>query len=360
MATPRWKQRPPGSNWGDFGPDDQLGRLNLLTPQKVLEGVAEVRTGLRFCLSLPLDLPGGNVINPRRFPPVLTPVTRHDGRSGMNYPFRFFDRSCTDVVSDDYVTLYLQYSTQWDSFAHDGQLFDANGDGIPEAVYYNGFRAGQDIVGPVYGADDALVSDGEPGRGPPGGEGQRKPGAWKLGADNYAKAAIQGRGVLIDIEAHFGRVQRHVSYDDIALIMERDGITVEPGDMVLFRTGYAQSVMEMGGHPDRKRLAAHAELDGSDQRILNWITDRGIAAMIADNYTLEKNKKTGPFPMCCSMIPIHELCLFKLGIPIGELWYLSELADWLRANKRSRFLLTAPALRLPGAAGSPLTPVATV
>ncbi|MEY4207890.1 MAG: hypothetical protein RLZZ20_1042, partial [Pseudomonadota bacterium] len=61
--SPRWKQRPPGSNWGDFGPDDQLGRLNLITQQKVLQGVAEVREGLAFNLSLPLDVPGGNVLN---------------------------------------------------------------------------------------------------------------------------------------------------------------------------------------------------------------------------------------------------------------------------------------------------------
>jgi hypothetical protein len=40
--NPRWKRRPAGSTWGDWGPDDQLGRLNLLTPAKVLTGVAEV------------------------------------------------------------------------------------------------------------------------------------------------------------------------------------------------------------------------------------------------------------------------------------------------------------------------------
>jgi len=51
--TPRWKHRPEGSTWGDFGPDDQLGRPNLLTPEKVREGVAEVREGLRFCLGMP-------------------------------------------------------------------------------------------------------------------------------------------------------------------------------------------------------------------------------------------------------------------------------------------------------------------
>jgi hypothetical protein len=72
-------RRPPRSTWGDWGPDDQLGRLNLLTPAKVLQGVAEVRTGETFCLSLPLDYPGGNVLNPRRHPPVLEPTRRASG-----------------------------------------------------------------------------------------------------------------------------------------------------------------------------------------------------------------------------------------------------------------------------------------
>jgi hypothetical protein len=56
--TKRWKNRPEGSNWGDFGEDDQKGRLNLLTPARVKAAMAEVHEGVRFCLSLPLDLPG--------------------------------------------------------------------------------------------------------------------------------------------------------------------------------------------------------------------------------------------------------------------------------------------------------------
>ena len=39
----RWTIRPEGSNWGDFGPDDEYGRLNLLTREKVLHGIAEVK-----------------------------------------------------------------------------------------------------------------------------------------------------------------------------------------------------------------------------------------------------------------------------------------------------------------------------
>src|SRR5258708_39737333 len=72
----RWKNRPDGSNWGDFGADDQRGRMNLVTPERRLRALAEVREGRAFCLSLPLDLPGGGVLHPRRKPPAFHPVHR--------------------------------------------------------------------------------------------------------------------------------------------------------------------------------------------------------------------------------------------------------------------------------------------
>src|SRR4051812_49905127 len=83
-GTKRWKNRPEGSNWGDFGPDDQLGRLNLLTPERVRAAAQEVREGLVFCLSMPLDRPGGAVLSPSRFPPVIRPTLRN-GRPRLNY-----------------------------------------------------------------------------------------------------------------------------------------------------------------------------------------------------------------------------------------------------------------------------------
>src|ERR1051325_11643934 len=83
--NPRWKRRPPGSTWGDWGPDDQLGRLNLLTPEKVLGGIAEVKEGRTFCLSLPLDYPGKTVVNPRRHPPRLF-ANKRQGMPYMAYP----------------------------------------------------------------------------------------------------------------------------------------------------------------------------------------------------------------------------------------------------------------------------------
>ena len=347
--NPRWKQRPAGSTWGDFGPDDQLGRLNLLTPDKVLQGIAEVREGRTFCLSLPLDYPGGNVLNPRRHPPTLRPTER-EGKPVMNYPLSRHDHRHTDIVCDDVVVMTLQYSTQWDSLAHVGQLFDADDDGKPETVFYNGYRAGEHIIGPMDYRDGQAIERGA------------HVGALALGVENMAAHPIQGRGVMIDLEHHFGRGEKFVSYDELMRIMDQDKVEVEEGDLVCFRTGYDRVILDMDKNPDRKVLDANpcAGLDGRDERLLNWITKSGVVALISDNHAVEVTPSRPCTEDHCASLPLHAHCLFKLGVNLGEIWSLSELADWLRAHGRNRFLLTAPPLRLPGAVGSPATPVGTV
>ena len=346
----RWRHRPPGSNWGDWGPDDQLGRLNLLTADKVKKGIAEVSEGTTFCLSLPLDYPGGTVVNPRRHPPRLS-ANKREGMPYIAYPLAREDPRLVDVVCDDIVEMTLQYSTQWDSLAHVGQLFDADGDGTPEIVFYNGFRAGEHIVGPVDYRGSQPVERGE------------HVGALALGIDNLAAHPVQGRGVMIDLEAHLGRSGSFVGYDALMRIMEADKVAVEEGDLVCFRTGYDRVILGMNKRPEAAVLSANpgAGLDGRDERLLEWITQSGAVALISDNRAVEQVParpcdSTGPY----ASLPLHAHCLFKLGVYLGEIWHLSELADWLRAHGRSRFLLTAPPLRLPGAVGSPANAIATV
>ena len=347
--SPRWKRRPEGSTWGDFGPDDQLGRLNLVTAEKVLQGVAEVKHGKNFCLSLPLDYPGGNVINPRRNPPVLTP-TQRQGAPNMNYPLRCDDPTALDIVCDDQVLLTLQYSTQWDSLSHVGQMFDTQGDGIMRDVFYNGYRAGEDIIGPV-------TFDAKGKQTPT----NQQSGARKLGIENMAVSCVQGRAVMIDLEAHFGRSGHIVGYEDLMMVLDKDRVVVEPGDFVCIRTGFAQLLLDMNKQPDPKVLfSTTSAFDGRDQRLLQWIGDSGAVALLADNYAVECTPSRPCLDDFCATLPLHAHCLFKLGCYLGEMWYHTELADWLRANGRNRFLLTAPPLRLPGAVGSPATPVATV
>jgi hypothetical protein len=94
--TPRWTQRPAGSNWGDFGPDDQRGRMNLITPARRREAMKEVITGEVFCLSLPLDRPGGQVLNDHRCAPAFKPVMR-GGNRVFNFPHNQIDPRFTDV-----------------------------------------------------------------------------------------------------------------------------------------------------------------------------------------------------------------------------------------------------------------------
>jgi len=344
----RWKQRPPGSNWGDFGADDQRGRMNWVTREKVLQGVAEVKEGVTFVLSLPLDYPGGNVLNPRRNPPRIA-ATQRPTAQNFCYPFSTDDPRLTDVVCDDLVLLTLQYSTQWDSFAHVGGRFDADGDGKPELLFYNGFRAGEDVKPATESKSPEPWAKYEGSR------------AEALGIQNLAEHGAQGRGVMIDLHAHFGRERRAIGYDALMRVLDADKVAVERGDFVCLYTGFSDVILELKKNPDPKLLNNTCTgLDGRDDKLLQWVSDCGCAALIADNYAVEIIPASPFKPVQHALMPLHEHCLFKNGIHLGEIWYLTELANWLRAHKRNRFLLTAPPLRLPGAVGSPATPVATV
>jgi hypothetical protein len=140
MKNKRWKNRPQGSNWGEFGEDDQRGRMNWVTREKVLQGVAEVKEGLTFVLSLPLDYPGGNALNPRRHPPRLA-ATHRDGKQNFAYEVRQNNPMQTDVVCDDLVLLTLQYSTQWAPSPTSAKPVRRRRRRHAEPVFYNGFRA---------------------------------------------------------------------------------------------------------------------------------------------------------------------------------------------------------------------------
>jgi hypothetical protein len=323
--------------------------MNTVTREKVLQGIAEVKEGRTFCLSLPLDYPGGAVLNPRRNPPRLA-ATQRDGKQFFARPLDEFNPNMTDVICDDQVLMALQYSTQWDSFAHVGGRFDADGDGKAELVFYNGWRAGEHIVpAPEKKADNWERFEGSEARA--------------LGIQLMAEHGAQGRGVMIDLHHHFGRKRHAVGYDDLMSVLEADQVSVEKGDMVCLYTGFADVLLEMKKKPDPKLVNETCTgLDGRDPKLLQWISDSGLAVLMADNYAVEliQGALTDPLPRKQPWLPLHEHCLFKNGIHLGEMFYLTELARWLREHKRSRFLLTAPPLRLPGAVGSPSSAIATV
>ncbi|MEM9028410.1 MAG: cyclase family protein [Pseudomonadota bacterium] len=345
--TGRWKQRPDGSNWGDFGPDDECGRLNLITPEKVRQGIAEVRDGRTFCLSLPLDYPGSNLLNPARHPPQRFATETPDGRKRFLLALsdQFPDEAFSDVVNDDRVLLHTQYSTQWDALSHVGAMFDADGDGTPEAVFYNGWRGGTDITAPGSCSECGGIAGSD---------------ASRLGIENMAARCVQGRAIMIDLHAVYGDDKVDVDFDGLEAAMTAQNVVVEAGDMVCLHTGFARRVLEMNREPDAHTLHnVCAALEGRDPKLQEWIRDSGLSVLIADNYAVERAPSaTGTGPR--AMLPLHELCLFKLGIHLGEIWWLTDLAAYLRDAGRTRFLLTAPPLRLPGAVGSPTTPIATV
>ena len=330
---PRWINRPEGSNWGEFGPDDQIGRMNLLNPARRLAAVREVREGIAFTLSLPLNVPSVPLA-PFRRPPVLHAACDEGGAV-----YHRFDPGGDETTCDDRVTLYTQHSTQWDSLAHRGRAFDADGDGEAEVVYYNGYRAGTDVAA---------------------GVGQA-PCARALGIETLAMAGVQGRGVLVNLEAVFGNAGRAVTLADLEHAMALQGVTVLPGDFLLLYTGVDKLVLERErSGSDEPLVGRGCALDGSDPALLQWIVDSGIVAICSDNIAIEALDlilSPDPHPI---RLPIHDLCLFRQGIFLGELWYLRDLAEWLLEHGRHAFLLTAPPLRLPGSVGSPLTPIATV
>lgn len=96
------KNGPPGNAWGLWGPDDQLGRLNLLTPETVRAAASEVREGIRISLDWPLDKIS--------HPPF--------GRQALEH--RILNKAPM-TMNDDVITLNTQSSTQWDGFRHYGE-----------------------------------------------------------------------------------------------------------------------------------------------------------------------------------------------------------------------------------------------
>lgn len=330
----RWLKRPEGSNWGLFGEDDQVGRMNLITPERRRRALAEAREGRVFLLALPLDYPRGGLFA-GRCAPFLQPTNAPDGRVMYDWVPA---GGAIDVVNDDRLTVDLQFSSQWDGLSHYGTCFDADGDGVAEHVFYNGYRSDTHFVQPRQGV---------------------APCANALSIDNLARTCVQGRGVLVDIRSAGKGPHGLVGHAALMAALDAQHASVEEGDFLCLYTGFADLLLQGGSGVDAAALAACPGLDGGDRALLDWIDRSGLAAICADNPMVEKMEGV---QHCAGapLLPLHQHCIVKLGIHLGEIWWLGGLASWLAAHRRAHFLLTAPPLNLPGAVGSPATPVATV
>jgi hypothetical protein len=95
------KKGPPGNAWGLFGKNDQLGRLNLITPKTVKEAASEIQLGIRVSLDWPINKPS--------FPAFKRPMFQHQ-----------LIHLAPRAINDEILTFNTQCSTQWDGFRHYG------------------------------------------------------------------------------------------------------------------------------------------------------------------------------------------------------------------------------------------------
>lgn len=300
-------------NWGRWGAEDQRGTLNHIDPAALCRASAEVRNGKQISLGLSFDRNGLQTqtvgptdvrLNPRLFV------------SAMGFPLDFEGVS-RGRFNDDVVHMSLQCATHWDAFSHihyDGKM-------------YNGF-------------DACTVT---------------ALGAAKCGVEHLANPGIASRGVLLDIAELRGVDQLPgdvvISPDDLDAACAKHGIRVEPGDIVIVRTGHMRTFLMNG---DREGFAGSQP--GLSGHCAEWLYDRSAAAVASDNYAVEALNAIAAEDE--TVMPLHLLCLRDMGMPLGENFNLEALAADCRMDGRYTFMLAAPPLAFTNAFGSPVNPMA--
>lgn len=296
------------SNWGRWGPDDERGTLNLITPDVVRRAAACVRRGQVFALGLAFGADGpqtgefGGRFNPLHY---MTAVGQRLGRDELGFCY-----------SDDVVHMPLQCATQWDALAHvhyGGKL-------------YNGF--------PV---EEAL--------GPGGAE--------RGAIDQAAAAGVVSRGVLLDVARQRGverlALDAVITPADLDAAAKAAGVEPGPGDVLLVRTGHIRVFTE-----DRDRRIFSGGQPGLGLACAEWLRERDIAAVCADNVAVEA--LPGEIPGLA--IPLHMLCIRDMGMLFGEMLDLEALARDCAEDGVHEFLFAAPPLPVTRGVGSPINPVA--
>lgn len=300
-------------NWGRWGEDDVLGTLNFIDSPKRIEAAALVRDGVVISLSQSFDTDGPQKGWRRRTNPVhtMTDTGTDAERGNQGFPHGIGG-------ADDVIAMPLQCSTQWDGLGH---IFD-------HGFAWNGRRAG-----------DVVTSEGD-----------------LVTGIEHAASVIVSRGVLLDLGRHLepdtGELPDGyaISAGELDACAAREGVTIGRGDIVLVRTGRLS----------RARREGWGEYAGGPSAGLSlttagWLHRTEIAAIATDTWGFEVRPNEFDVP---SFQPLHQVVIPNLGLTIGEMWDLDELATSCAERGRWDFLLSAPPLPITGAVGSPINPVA--
>jgi kynurenine formamidase len=302
-------------NWGRWGEDDVLGTLNFIEPAMRAAAAALVRDGRAISLAQAFDTDGPQRGWRRRTNPVhtMTDTGTDAERGNQGFPHGIGG-------ADDVIAMPLQCSTQWDGLGH---IFD-------HGNAWNGRRAG-----------DVVTSDGD-----------------LVTGIEHAAAAIVGRGVLLDV----GRALRPdtgeledghaITVADLEATIAAQGATsqVGRGDVVLVRTGqYTRTRREGWGE------YAGGPAPGLSLTTAGWLHRTEIAAIATDTWGFEVRPNEFDVP---AFQPLHQVVIPNMGLTIGEMWNLDELAETCAAAGRWEFLLSAAPLPITGAVGSPINPIA--
>jgi hypothetical protein len=285
-----------------FGPEDNVGLLNLLTPERVVRAAHLIRKGAVFSLNAPVNAFSGPLAARRSIP------RHHVLHAPGSLAF--------DDVLDNF---YLQGSSQWDALGHVGYTPDA---------FYNGATE-QDVA-----------------------SGRRNT------IEHWARRGIVGRAVLLDMPSSFAEAERPYdpsaavafTVEDLELARRRQDVELQRGDILILHTGFvgwylsqdAQTLTEFG-----KSLTCPG-VDHSED-ICRYLWDTHIAAVASDTYSVE----VFPFDRHLPMGFLHRFLIGQFGMPLGELWWTEDLASDCRSDGVYEMFLTSAPLHTPGAVGSP-------
>ncbi|HEX3786559.1 MAG TPA: cyclase family protein [Pseudonocardiaceae bacterium] len=291
------------SNWDRWGPDDQAGTVNHITPAKVAAAAGLVRRGHIEQLGIPLGHDGPQITGSTRFNPLhfMTALHDHDVRPDGS------------AIADDVLMLPLQAGTQWDALAHYSHQ------------------------GRLYGGRPASL-------------------VTTRGAQTVAIAAVSGqimtRGVLVDLPRHFGvdtlEPGRPVGVADLEAALAETGTEVGAGDALLVRTGFLEHCRRRGW------TGYKGDSPGLDIDTLSWLHQRQIAAVATDTCFVEVRPSTVPGVRA----PFHLVGIVYMGLLLGEIFDLESLAENCHRAGSHEFLLVAPPLPVTGGIGSPINPYA--